>query len=200
MKADVKKHIRLPEKNEQVLFCRLTEEQRSLYRAYIDGQETKSILSGHLKVFVGLIALRQICNHADLHSGGPKIDSTEVSRLEPEDKFGWYKRSGKMIVIHSLLKLWKKQGHRVLLFSQSRKMISILEAYVKDQGYKYLRLDGGTGIGSRQKLITKFNEGDAFVFILTTRVGGLGVNLTGANRVVIFDPDWNPSTDTQARE
>ena len=103
MKADVKKHIRLPEKNEQVLFCRLTEEQRSLYRAYIDGQETKSILSGHLKVFVGLIALRQICNHADLHSGGPKIDSTEVSRLEPEDKFGWYKRSGKMIV--------DKRGH-----------------------------------------------------------------------------------------
>merc|ERR1711936_1277906 len=70
----------------------------------------------------------------------------------------------------------------------------------KDMEYKYLRLDGNTAIGSRQKLIADFNCGDHFVFILTTKVGGLGVNLTGANRVVIFDPDWNPSTDTQARE
>ena len=68
-----------------------------------------------------------------------------------------------MIVIHSLLKLWKKQGHKVLLFSQSRRMIGILEAYVREQGYKYLRLDGGTAIASRQKLITKFNESDTFV-------------------------------------
>ena len=200
MKEDVKKHINLPEKNEQVLFCRLTEEQRALYRAYIDGGETKLILSGSLKVFVGLIALRQICNHPDIHSGGPSNLGLEASELGPEDEFGWYKRSGKMVVVHSLLKLWKKQGHRVLLFSQSRKMIKILEKYVKEQRYLYLKLDGTTAVGSRQGLIEKFNTGDTFVFLLTTKVGGLGVNLTGANRVVIFDPDWNPSTDMQARE
>ena len=208
MKEDVKKHINLPEKNEQVLFCRLTDEQRQLYRAYIDGSETKSILSGQLKVFVGLIALRKICNHPDLFSGGPKPlaerdkeDEEEEGELdEAEMKFGFYKRSGKLIVVHSLLKLWKKQGHRVLLFSQSQMMLSIIEAYVKEQGYKYLRLDGTTPVANRQKMITEFNDGDHFVFILTTKVGGLGVNLTGANRVVIFDPDWNPSTDTQARE
>ena len=62
-------------------------------------------------------------------------------------------------------------------------------------------MDGTTSIGARQGLINKFNNSkDIFVFLLTTKVGGLGVNLTGANRVVIFDPDWNPSTDTQARE
>ena len=62
-------------------------------------------------------------------------------------------------------------------------------------------MDGTTSIGARQGLINKFNNTkDIFVFLLTTKVGGLGVNLTGANRVVIFDPDWNPSTDTQARE
>merc|ERR1719323_2440708 len=105
-----------------------------------------------------------------------------------------------MIVVHSLLKLWRKQGHRVLLFSQSQMMLTIIEKYVKEHGYKYLRLDGNTPIASRQKMINDFNTGDHFVFILTTKVGGLGVNLTGANRVVIFDPDWNPSTDTQARE
>merc|ERR1719225_341075 len=79
-------------------------------------------------------------------------------------------------------------------------MIKILEKYVKGQGYSYFKLDGTTAVGSRQGLIEKFNTGDTFVFLLTTKVGGLGVNLTGANRVVIFDPDWNPSTDMQARE
>merc|ERR1719237_332094 len=142
-----------------------------------------------------------ICNHPDLHSGGPRnFENLEDSELGPEDEFGWYKRSGKMVVVHSLLKLWKKQGHRVLLFSQSRQMIKILEKYVKGQGYSYFKLDGTTAVGSRQGLIEKFNTGDTFVFLLTTKVGGLGVNLTGANRVVIFDPDWNPSTDMQARE
>lgn len=76
-----------------------------------------------------------------------------------------------------------------------------MEKFVRDQGYTYLRLDGTTGIGLRQPLIEKFNNSpEIFVFLLTTRVGGLGVNLTGANRVIIYDPDWNPSTDTQARE
>ena len=203
MKEDVKSHINLPEKNEQVLFCRLSEEQRALYRTYIEGAETKSILSGQLKVFVGLIALRKICNHPDLFSGGPKLTELEKEELEDirgEHEFGFYKRSGKMIVVHSLLKLWRKQGQRVLLFSQSQLMLTIIESYVRQQDYKYLRLDGRTPIGSRQRLIKEFNEGDHFVFLLTTKVGGLGVNLTGANRVVIFDPDWNPSTDTQARE
>ena len=181
MKADVKQHIALPDKNEQVLFCRLTEEQRALYRAYLDGPQTKLILSGQMKVFCGLTELRKICNHPDLHGGLPEPDGEQQ---EQADQFGWYKRSGKMIVIHSLLKLWRKQGHRVLLFSQSQMMLNIIEKYVKDMEYKYLRLDGNTAIGSRQKLIADFNCGDHFVFILTTKVGGLGVNLTGANRVV----------------
>ena len=200
MKEDVKKHINLPEKNEQVLFCRLTDEQRQLYRGYIDGGETKSILSGQLKVFVGLIALRKICNHPDLFSGAPKAADGEEGGDEAELRFGYYKRSGKMMVVHSLLKLWRRQGHRVLLFSQSQMMLTVIEAYVREHGYKYLRLDGSTPVASRQRMIKEFNDGDHFVFILTTKVGGLGVNLTGANRVVIFDPDWNPSTDTQARE
>ena len=76
-----------------------------------------------------------------------------------------------------------------------------METFVKQHNYSYLRLDGNTGIGSRQPMIQKFNTNpDIFVFLLTTKVGGLGVNLTGANRVIIYDPDWNPSTDLQARE
>jgi len=200
MKADVKNHINLPEKNEQVLFCRLTDEQRYCYRGYLDSKDVKSILDGRLKIFVGLNLLRKICNHPDLFTGGPKQFEDEEPVTE-DDKFGNYKKSGKMVVIHALLKLWKKQGHRVLLFTQSRQMMQILETYVIDQGYSYLKMDGTTNTGSRQTLIDKFNDTkDKFVFILTTKVGGLGINLTGASRVVIFDPDWNPSTDTQARE
>jgi len=204
MKSDVKDHIHLPAKNDQVLFCRLTEEQRRLYLEYINGPECKNILNGRLRVFMGLMELRKICNHPDLHDGGPKHfggPDFDPDDLDDDEKFGFWKKSGKMIVIESLLKLWKKQGHKVLLFTQSRQMLTVLHRFVTSEGYSYIKMDGGTAIGSRQTLIDKFNSTpDLFVFLLTTKVGGLGVNLTGASRVVIFDPDWNPSTDMQARE
>ena len=81
-------------------------------------------------------------------------------------------------------------------------MLDILEKFIKSlDNIKYLRMDGATNISSRQSLVNSFNEDDSIdVFLLTTRVGGLGVNLTGADRVLIYDPDWNPSTDMQARE
>ncbi|CAL4247908.1 unnamed protein product, partial [Meganyctiphanes norvegica] len=121
--------------------------------------------------------------------------------LQPELQYGHCSRSGKMQVLRSILRLWKTQGHRVLLFTQSKQMLCILEKYLICEEFMYLKMDGGTGVSSRQPLIEKFNGNpDYFVFLLTTRVGGLGVNLTGADRVVIFDPDWNPSTDMQARE
>ena len=84
-------------------------------------------------------------------------------------------------------------------------MLDILQEFIsyKDpelSDLKFLRMDGTTNIGSRQSLVDKFNNEPYDVFLLTTRVGGLGINLTGANRIIIFDPDWNPSTDMQARE
>ncbi|XP_044153225.1 DNA excision repair protein ERCC-6 isoform X2 [Bufo gargarizans] len=201
MKADVKMSLSLPDKNEQVLFCRLTNEQTQVYQTFIDSKEVYGILNGDMQVFPGLIALRKICNHPDLFTGGTKILKGTKEDLEEEQQFGYWKRSGKMIVVESLLKIWHRQGHRVLLFTQSRQMLNILEAFVRRMDYTYLKMDGTTTVASRQPLITKFNEDSLiFVFLLTTRVGGLGVNLTGANRVVIYDPDWNPSTDTQARE
>ncbi|XP_046463902.1 DNA excision repair protein ERCC-6-like [Daphnia pulex] len=201
MKADVKDHLQLPDKNEQVLFCRLTQEQRQLYQTYLDSGEIKSIIDGRLQIFVGLTNLRKICNHPDLFDGGPPGCKKEFNESDPKKQFGCVERSGKLLVVESLLKIWKEQNHRVLLFSQSRQMLDILECFIRQQSYNYLRLDGTTSIGSRQPMIEKYNKSaDIFVFLLTTRVGGLGVNLTGANRVIIYDPDWNPSTDTQARE
>ncbi|XP_036430059.1 DNA excision repair protein ERCC-6 [Colossoma macropomum] len=202
MKADVKANLSLPDKNEQVLFCRLTEEQRKVYQDFLDSKEVYQILNGDMQVFSGLIALRKICNHPDLFTGGPRLlRGVPEEELTEEEHFGYWKRSGKLIVVESLLRLWFKQGHRVLLFTQSRQMLEILEVFVRGNGYSYLKMDGTTTIASRQPLIAQYNENkDIFIFLLTTKVGGLGVNLTGANRVIIYDPDWNPSTDTQARE
>ncbi|XP_058242244.1 DNA excision repair protein ERCC-6 isoform X2 [Hemibagrus wyckioides] len=202
MKADVKANLSLPDKNEQVLFCRLTEEQRQVYQNFLDSKEVYQILNGDMQIFSGLIALRKICNHPDLFTGGPRmLRGIPAEQLTEEEHFGYWKRSGKLIVVESLLRLWFKQGHRVLLFTQSRQMLEILEVFVRENGYTYLKMDGTTTIASRQPLITQYNENkDIFIFLLTTKVGGLGINLTGANRVIIYDPDWNPSTDTQARE
>ncbi|XP_068597431.1 DNA excision repair protein ERCC-6 [Brachionichthys hirsutus] len=202
MKADVKDNLCLPDKNEQVLFCRLTDDQRQVYQSFIDSKEVYQILNGDMQVFSGLIALRKICNHPDLFSGGPRmLRGIPEDQLTEEEQFGFWKRSGKLIVVESLLRLWFKQGQRVLFFTQSRQMLRILEVFVRENNYSYVKMDGTTTIASRQPLIARYNEDDSiFIFLLTTRVGGLGVNLTGANRVIIYDPDWNPSTDTQARE
>ncbi|KAH9520099.1 DNA excision repair protein ERCC-6 [Bulinus truncatus] len=201
MKADVKKGLDLPNKNEQVLFCRLTDEQRDVYQEYLDSRQCQDILQGKFQVFVGLITLRKICNHPDLSTGGPQMFKGQLAPTDPECQFGYYKRSGKMIVVEALLRLWYKQQHRVLLFTQSKAMLNVLEKFVQEQGYTYLCMDGGTSISSRQPLISQYNNDPSiYLFLLTTRVGGLGVNLTGADRVIIYDPDWNPSTDIQARE
>lgn len=211
MKEDVKEIINLPGKNEQVLFCRLTDEQRKLYQSYLDTPEIKEIIKGSNQMFVGLINLRKICNHPDLFIGAKTLTNCKSSNLaalystkdgeDESESFGFYKKSGKMHVVDALLKLWQKQRHKVLFFTQGTQMMEIIEKYLKFKNYSYLRLDGSTAIGQRQNLISTFNSNkDIFIFLLTTRVGGIGVNLTSASRVLIYDPDWNPSTDMQARE
>jgi DNA excision repair protein ERCC-6 len=115
--------------------------------------------------------------------------------------YGDPERSGKMKVVQALLSMWKKEGHKVLLFCQTRQMQDIIEDMIKNDGYAYLRMDGTTPIKDRSELVDRFNDTpDIFVFLLTTKVGGLGINLTGANRLILYDPDWNPASDSQARE
>ncbi|KAJ4726908.1 Protein CHROMATIN REMODELING [Melia azedarach] len=190
MKADVNAH--LPKKTEHVLFCSLTEEQRSVYRAFLASSEVEQILDGSRNSLYGIDVMRKICNHPDL---------LEREHACQNPDYGNPERSGKMKVVAQVLKVWKEQGHRVLLFTQTQQMLDILESYLTANGYDYRRMDGLTPVKHRMALIDEFNDSsDVFVFILTTKVGGLGTNLTGANRVIIFDPDWNPSTDMQARE
>ncbi|XP_046823719.1 DNA excision repair protein ERCC-6-like isoform X2 [Vespa crabro] len=211
-KADVKRYLNLPEKNEQVLFCSLTDEQRKLYKEHLLSEDVSFVLHEksslqetgryRARLLIALSALRKICNHPDLYLYTNPMDSDEdIDLSEDLDKFGYWKRAGKMVVVQSLLKIWKKQGHRVLLFTQGRQMMHILESLLQRENHSYLRMDGTTPMSQRQETIYTFNNNTSyFIFLLTTRVGGLGVNLTGANRVVIYDPDWNPATDAQARE
>ncbi|XP_010526496.1 PREDICTED: protein CHROMATIN REMODELING 8 [Tarenaya hassleriana] len=190
MKADVNAH--LPKKTEHVLFCSLTAEQRSVYRAFLASTEVEQILDGNKNSLYGIDVMRKICNHPDLLE-------REHSHQNPD--YGNPERSGKMKVVAEVLKVWREQGHRVLLFSQTQQMLDILESILAGSGYSYRRMDGLTPVKQRMAMIDEFNNSDdVFVFILTTKVGGLGTNLTGANRVIIFDPDWNPSNDMQARE
>ncbi|XP_070159365.1 DNA excision repair protein ERCC-6 isoform X1 [Polyergus mexicanus] len=211
-KNDVKHHLILPEKNEQVLFCSLTDEQKKLYKKYLCSEDVSFILhekNNHdagryrARFLIALSALRKICNHPDLFLYTKEFDSDEDITLSEKqlDEFGYWKRAGKMNVVRSLLKIWHKQQHRVLLFTQGRQMLHVLECLLQHEGYTYLRMDGTTAVSQRQQTIHTFNTHSSyFVFLLTTRVGGLGVNLTGADRVIIYDPDWNPATDAQARE
>lgn len=136
--------------------------------------------------------MRKICNHVDIvrdeYYRNPQWSRVYTGNdLEKATEYGFFKRSGKMIVVDTLLKLWRRQGGRVLLFSQSRAMLDILEAYVREQEYTYRRMDGTTSAAVRANLVDEFNSrDDIFVFLLTTKVGGLGLNLIGANKVRVL--------------
>jgi DNA excision repair protein ERCC-6 len=212
-KAEINDKLKLPERSEQVLFCKLTERQRKLYEYYIQSPTVRDIKRGVCQIFVGLIQLRKICNHPDLFDATECANQIRKSQRDNDKKakqlelfstdetYGHKEKSGKMMVVDALLKLWKKQKHKVLLFTQSRQMLKIFMKYLDGENLKYLWMDGSTTISTRHSLINSFNSDDEiFIFLLTTRVGGVGVNLIGANRIIIYDPDWNPSTDIQARE
>lgn len=189
MKADV--NVQLTKKTEHVLFCSLTSEQRSVYRAFLASSDVEQIFDGSRNSLYGIDVMRKICNHPDLLEREYSAQNADYGNLE---------RSGKMKVVAQVLKVWKEQGHRVLLFTQTQQMLDILEIFMSTNGYTYRRMDGLTPVKHRMALIDEFNNSnEVFIFILTTKVGGLGTNLIGANRVIIYDPDWNPSTDMQVK-
>ncbi|KAJ5646255.1 DNA repair protein rhp26 [Penicillium lividum] len=183
----------LPKKTEQVIFCKLTQYQRSMYKRYLGSEDVQSIAKGKKRSFAGIDIMRKICNHPDLV--GREFTHHEVD-------YGRADRSGKMQVLKSLLELWRDTGHKTLLFCQTVQMLDILEKFIQSLGgFAFRRMDGKTPIPKRNAMVNEFNlDANLHVFLLTARVGGIGINLTGADRVIIFDPDWNPSTDMQASE
>jgi SNF2 family DNA or RNA helicase len=203
--------IQLPEKIEQIVQCKLTNSQRAIYKNIIskvspsepseeveqEWLDKKDSRSNSFLLSV-LDQLRKLCNHPWLLK----------SEKENYDKRSIISCSCKMEVVIKILDSLDRKTDKVLLFCQTRQMLDILEEVIeyinRERGldYKYLRMDGTTEISLRPKLVQQFNSvsDGIFLFLLTTRVGGIGVNLTGANYVILYDPDWNPSTDLQARE
>ncbi|PHJ26124.1 swi2 snf2-containing protein rad26 [Cystoisospora suis] len=265
-KKELQESVQLPEKAEEVLLCHMSPEQYELYVEFLETQKAKfaklaDIDDGddldkdrerrkrrrrttedeekeerrRLRILFTLTILRKIANHPDL------LVLQEKDRLID---YGNPARSGKLLVLREILKVWKGEGRRVLLFAQTIQMLDILQLFLnklsdevdntqeeqekkekEDRGeremdhgvreaerkkrntskrkasYSYLRLDGRVPVTSRHRVIETFQKDpEIFVLLLTTRVGGVGLNLTAADRVVIVDPDWNPMTDMQARE
>uniref|UniRef100_A0A8C2Q3K7 Proliferation-associated SNF2-like protein n=1 Tax=Cyprinus carpio TaxID=7962 RepID=A0A8C2Q3K7_CYPCA len=150
----------------------------------------------NLKLQNILMLLKRCCNHAylieyplDPATGEFKIDEQLVEA------------SGKFLILDRMLPALKKRGHKVLIFSQMTSILDILMDYCYLRGYEYSRLDGSMSYTDRDENMKKFSsDPEVFLFLLSTRAGGLGINLTAADTVIIFDSDWNPQADLQAQD
>ena len=140
--------------------------------------------------------LRKTCNHPFTLDG---VEQTELAECTSDAEA--FERliaaSGKLVLLDKLLPRLKAQGHKVLIFSQMVKVLDILEDYARGRGFGYERIDGGANASDRQAGIDRFSKRDSekFIFLLSTKAGGVGINLTAADTVVIFDSDWNPQGD-----
>jgi DNA helicase INO80 len=109
--------------------------------------------------------------------------------------------SGKLLVLDRLLRTLQQQGHRCLIFSQMTRMMDLLEEFFRFRRYRYFRLDGQTAVAERHDMVRAFQSDPRyFIFLLSTRAGALGINLTAADTVVFYDSDWNPTMDAQAMD
>ena len=200
----------LPVKYEHVVFCNLAPFQLDLYNHFIQSPEIKSLLRGKgsqpLKA-IGM--LKKLCNHPDLLNLPDDLPGCEQffpddyvpkdARGRDRDVKSWY--SGKMQVLDRMLaRIRQDTNDKIVLISNYTQTLDIFDKLCRSRNYGVLRLDGTMNVNKRQKLVDKFNDpqGDEFVFLLSSKAGGCGLNLIGANRLVLFDPDWNPAADQQA--
>ncbi|XP_075945167.1 chromodomain-helicase-DNA-binding protein 2 isoform X2 [Anarhichas minor] len=198
VKKDVEKS--LPAKVEQILRVDMTAQQKQFYkwilmrnyRALFKG--TRGSSSGFLNI---VMELKKCCNHSFLIKQPEDVDGeTQQEHLQSV-----VRGSGKLVLLDKLLTRLRERGNRVLIFSQMVRMLDILAEYLAKNRYPFQRLDGSIKGEIRKQALDHFNaEGsEDFCFLLSTRAGGLGINLASADTVVIFDSDWNPQNDLQAQ-
>lgn len=198
VKSDVEKALK--PKKETNIYVGMSEMQVKWYRRILEkdidavnGAVGKR--EGKTRLLNVVMQLRKCCNHPYL------FDGAEPGPPYTTDEHLVY-NSGKMVILDRLLKRLKTQGSRVLIFSQMSRVLDILEDYCLMRDFKYCRIDGSTAHEERISAIDEYNrEGsEKFIFLLTTRAGGLGINLTTADIVVLYDSDWNPQADLQAMD
>ncbi|XP_042329104.1 chromodomain-helicase-DNA-binding protein 8 isoform X4 [Sceloporus undulatus] len=209
LKEDVEKN--LAPKQETIIEVELTNIQKKYYRAILE--KNFNFLSkgaGHSNMpnlLNTMMELRKCCNHPYLINGAEEKILTEFRdschHHVPHDfpLQAMVRSSGKLVLIDKLLPKLKAGGHKVLIFSQMVRCLDILEDYLIQKRYLYERIDGRVRGNLRQAAIDRFSkpDSDRFVFLLCTRAGGLGINLTAADTCIIFDSDWNPQNDLQAQ-
>ncbi|KAJ1387321.1 Zinc finger, PHD-type [Sesbania bispinosa] len=198
LKKDAMQNI--PPKTERMVPVELSSIQAEYYRAMLtkNYQILRNIGKGvaQQSMLNIVMQLRKVCNHPYLIPG-TEPDSGSVEFLHEMR----IKASAKLTLLHSMLKILHKEGHRVLIFSQMTKLLDILEDYLNIEfGPKtYERVDGSVSVADRQAAIARFNQDKSrFVFLLSTRSCGLGINLATADTVIIYDSDFNPHADIQA--
>lgn len=200
----MKKHVEssLPPKTEKIIRVELSDIQTEYYRNIITKNyaELNAGLSGRRQSLLNIcMELKKCSNHPFMFQGAE--DRIVPNSADHEAVFrAMVASSGKMILLDQLLPKLKKENHRVLIFSQMVHMLDILADYLKQKGYSFQRLDGTMGSNARRIAIDHYNSENSpdFCFLLSTRAGGLGINLMTADTVIIFDSDWNPQADLQA--
>lgn len=194
LKSDVEKG--LPPKKETILKVGMSQMQKQYYRALLQKDLEVVNAGGERKRLLNIaMQLRKCCNHPYLFQGAePGPPYTTGDHL--------IENAGKMVLLDKLLPKLKERDSRVLIFSQMTRLLDILEDYLMYRGYLYCRIDGNTGGEDRDASIEAFNKpgSEKFVFLLSTRAGGLGINLATADIVILYDSDWNPQVDLQAQD
>jgi len=183
----------LPEKVEKVVRCELSSWQKALYKQISksvtgDGNGPPTSARGLNNI---MMQLRKVCNHPYLFAPDGYYVNDDMVRT-----------SSKFELLDRMLPKLKRGDHRVLMFTQMTQVMAILEDYFRLRGFKSLSLSGSTSSEERERRMDDFNapNSDYFIFLLSTRAGGLGLNLATADTVIIFDSDWNPAMDAQAQD
>ncbi|XP_076289719.1 ATP-dependent helicase brm isoform X3 [Lasioglossum baleicum] len=202
----------LPDKVEYIIKCDMSGLQKVLYKhmqskgvLLTDGSEKGKQGKGGAKALMNtIVQLRKLCNHPFMFQAIEEKYCEHVGTQGSGVITGpdLYRASGKFELLDRILPKLKATNHRVLLFCQMTQLMTIMEDYLNWRGFMYLRLDGTTKAEDRGDLLKKFNDpgSEYFLFLLSTRAGGLGLNLQAADTVIIFDSDWNPHQDLQAQD
>ncbi|XP_059625031.1 protein CHROMATIN REMODELING 5 isoform X2 [Cornus florida] len=193
----------LPPKIERILRVEMSPLQKQYYKWILERNFqdlNKGVRGNQVSLLNIVVELKKCCNHPFLfesadHGYGGDADITGSSKLERI-----ILSSGKLVILDKLLVRLHETNHRVLIFSQMVRMLDILAEYLSIRGFQFQRLDGSTKAEMRHQAMEHFNApgSDDFCFLLSTRAGGLGINLATADTVIIFDSDWNPQNDLQA--
>jgi ATP-dependent helicase STH1/SNF2 len=200
LKKDVEKD--LPDKQERVIKCNSSALQSRLYKQLVQHNRINVLDSSGKKTGMRglsnmLMQLRKLCNHPFVFEGV----EDQMNPHHLTNDLIW-RTSGKFELLDRVLPKFKATNHRVLMFFQMTQIMNIMEDFLRFRGIKYLRLDGSTKADDRSELLRLFNApgSEYFCFLLSTRAGGLGLNLQTADTVIIYDSDWNPHQDLQAQD